>query len=249
LGLLVRTWNVFHGRTVPDRGRLELERMVRLVCEGDPAVVALQEVPVWALPRLEGWSGMRVVWAVAMPALGGPVARRVTDRYPRRLRSALVGQANAVLLGRGAVASGPQQLVRLNPRSLRRTTGGPRRARIDWARNRRVGQIVPVVAGEEGLHVVNLHASTRGRARAELDRIEQLLPDGPILFAGDVNLDAEGLRGFSEPVPGVDQILLRGLAFERPPEAWPAARRRHEDVLLSDHAPVEAVVSVGSPAA
>ena len=34
-------------------------------------MVAFQEVPVWALDRLEAWSGMTAVRAVAMRPLGG----------------------------------------------------------------------------------------------------------------------------------------------------------------------------------
>ena len=68
--------------------------------EDGPDVVAFQEVPVWALDRLEAWSGMSAVPAVAMLPLGGPLARRLTERNPQRLRSLLTGQANALLLSR-----------------------------------------------------------------------------------------------------------------------------------------------------
>ena len=50
------------------------------------------------------------------------------------------------------------------------------------------------------------------------------------------------MPGFSEPIDGIDQALVRGLEFERGPEAWPEARRRVGGELLSDHAPVEAVI-------
>ena len=97
--LLVRTWNLYHGRTLPVSSRLYLERMVRLVTADAPDVVALQEVPLWALGRLERWSGMAVAWAVAMPALFvAPAARRVTELDPVRFRSAFTGQANALLI-------------------------------------------------------------------------------------------------------------------------------------------------------
>ncbi len=45
--------------------------------------------------------------------------------------------------------------------------------------------------------------------------------------------------GFSEPIPGLDQILVRGAPDSRPGR-WPEERRRVEGRLLSDHAPVEA---------
>jgi len=69
--LVVRTWNLFHGNAVPPGRRAYLEEMVRLVTGDDPDVVCLQEVPVWALRRLEGWSDMAAFGAVAArPRLG-----------------------------------------------------------------------------------------------------------------------------------------------------------------------------------
>ena len=248
VGLLVRTWNLFHGQTVPERRRLELERMVRLVTQDRPALVGLQEVPVWALERLEEWSGMRAVWAVAMPALGGPFARRLTELDPRRVRSALVGQANALLLGEELAPAGGQRVVRLNPGSLRRSRRVPLAQRLDWVRNRRVCQVVPVRAGATSLRAVNLHASKHAElARVELERLAVLLSERKTIVLGDFNSPGTGLSGFSDPIAGIDQILARGVEFEKPPEPWPAHRRRHGTALLSDHAPVEATLAlVGS---
>ncbi len=56
--LLVRTWNVFHGNADPPERRAFLAQMVQVVSADAPDVVCLQEVPVWALGRLGGWSGM-----------------------------------------------------------------------------------------------------------------------------------------------------------------------------------------------
>jgi endonuclease/exonuclease/phosphatase family metal-dependent hydrolase len=47
--------------------------------------------------------------------------------------------------------------------------------------------------------------------------------------------------GFSEPIPGLDQVLVRG-ADAAPPERWPAERRRVAGRLVSDHAPVETTI-------
>ncbi len=66
--LTVRTWNLFHGRTVPEGDSLHLEEMVRRISAGMPDVVCLQEVPVWSLPRLGVWSGLAVFGSVAMRA-------------------------------------------------------------------------------------------------------------------------------------------------------------------------------------
>ena len=52
MGLLLRTWNLFHGNTVPPERRAHLEQMVRLATADEPDLVLLQEVPAWALGRL-----------------------------------------------------------------------------------------------------------------------------------------------------------------------------------------------------
>jgi endonuclease/exonuclease/phosphatase family metal-dependent hydrolase len=247
VAVIVRTWNLFHGRTVPVSRQLELERMVRLVSEDRPALVGLQEVPIWTLEHLEEWSGMRAVWAVAMPAFGGPLARRMTALDPRRFRSALVGQANALLLGETVERAGAQRVIRLNPLSLQRTTRTDLRGRLNWLRNRRVCQTVPVRIAATRAHVVNLHASKEPTvARVELDRLARLLPDGPVVVLGDFNTRGTGLPGFSPPSDGIDQILVRGLELEAAPTPWPPQRRRRHGALLSDHAPVEAALSLGS---
>jgi endonuclease/exonuclease/phosphatase family metal-dependent hydrolase len=54
---------------------------------------------------------------------------------------------------------------------------------------------------------------------------------------------AYAIQDFSPPIEGIDQILVRGVAFERAPSAWPVEQRRVNGALLSDHAPVEAVVT------
>jgi hypothetical protein len=51
-------------------------------------------------------------------------------------------------------------------------------------------------------------------------------------------------EGFSPPLAGsIDQILARGLALQEGPSAWPVERRTVAGRILSDHAPVEAVVA------
>lgn len=245
--ILVRTWNLFHGRTVPESHQLELERMVRLVTEDRPALVGLQEVPVWALERLAEWSGMRAVPVVAMPALAGPLARRITELDPRRFRSALVGQANVLLLGTALEEVGPQQVIRLNPGSLRHSRRLGLRERLQWGRNRRMCQVVRARTEGSDVAAANLHASKPSSlAQLELERLARLLPEGPAVVVGDFNARETGLHGFSPPIGGIDQILVRGIELESGPKQWPESQRRHGGVLLSDHAPVEATLSLGS---
>jgi endonuclease/exonuclease/phosphatase family metal-dependent hydrolase len=231
LSLLVRTWNVFHGRTVPPSGRTYLERMIRLVTADGPHVVALQEVPVFALGRLERWSGMAALGAVARPARLGRLGRRLTELAPDVFRSLFNGQANALLVRPDLTLAGEQTIVVLNPGALR---------------ERRVCQCLRLHAGERTILVANFHATAHvpELARAELERVARVVAGGePVIVCGDFNLPRTGLPGFSVPIGGVDQIVVRGLEFERPPARWPRDRRRFEGHFLSDHAPVEAVVA------
>jgi endonuclease/exonuclease/phosphatase family metal-dependent hydrolase len=230
--LLVRTWNLFHGNTVPTRRRAYLEEMVRLVTADAPAAVCLQEVPLWALRRLEAWSGMSVLGvAAARPRLGSrEVGRIVTRLHHGRLRSAFTGQANAILVDRS--------LRIADERTLTVSTGGERRVchslRVDGRFvlcNFHVTGGVP--ADEQFLRVIEF-AHAQGRR---------------VVLAGDANLFPPSGRGyarlrelgFSEPAPGIDQIVVRGLATTVP-VVWAEDRRRAAAGLLSDHAPVELTV-------
>jgi endonuclease/exonuclease/phosphatase family metal-dependent hydrolase len=260
--LLVRTWNVAHGRTFPETRETHLEEMVRLIAGDGPDVVCLQELPVWSLRELERWSGMRAFGCQTMPALGGPLARRVTAYDPCRLRSGLTGQANAILTGQALVPGGSGESIVLNPARFRRREarrlGLSYRARRHWAANRRVAHAVRVSGGFSSLVVLNMHltgAQDSRLAEAELlraltfaNRVARV--GEPLLVCGDLNLTRASSRlvdrlprggfGFSSPPAGIDHILGRGLVPVRGPEPWSNGRRRLGDVLLSDHAPVEA---------
>ena len=237
MDLLVRTWNLYHGRTHPKSERTYLERMVRLASLDAPDVVALQEVPLWGLGRLERWSGMRVVWAVTVPSLIGPVARFVTDLDPVRVRFSVAGQANAVLLN-------PRfELVRHRVLVL-----NPEVSRWDWivhGRQRRVCQAVDLVVGDRELVVANLHATNNPKlAQVEAGLAAEFVRDAArCVLCGDFNVPRFAVPEFSPPIAGIDQILVRGLTLKRSPEPWPSERRRVGELLLSDHAPVEALLS------
>jgi endonuclease/exonuclease/phosphatase family metal-dependent hydrolase len=236
VALLVRTWNLFHGNAVPPERRAYLEEMVRLVTADDPDIVCLQEVPLWALRRLEQWSGRIVVGAVAArPRLGSAaVGRLLTDLNHGVLRSAFTGQANAILLAS----------------RLRLTHAGSTVLSRRGEGERRILQILHV----EGVGVVaNLHVTTQHAARQlqrALDRLESVEEGTAIVLCGDLNVrpgvepfyDVVRDEGFSTPAPGIDQVLVRGLPASTP-VVWPQERRRVDGRLLSDHAPVE--LSVG----
>ena len=237
MSLLVRTWNLYHGRTYPKSGRTYLERMVRLASLDAPDVVALQEVPLWALGRLERWSGMQALWAVTVPSFLGPVARFVTDLDPARVRFTVAGQANAVLLN-PHFEVGTHSVYVMNPEV----------SQWDWVfegRQRRVCQAVEVQTDEGTLVVANLHATNNPEvARIEVGvAADFVAPAERCVLCGDFNVAEHALPQFSPPIDGIDQILVRGVRLERRPKRWRPERRRVDGRFLSDHAPVDAIVS------
>lgn len=244
--------------------------MVRLASADRPAVLCLQEVPVWALGQLDDWSGMPAVGAVAQRPHVGPfpstaeVGRVLTELHHGLLRSAFTGQANAILLGSGLQVREHRHVI-LNPFRFRRAQGRRLELRpveqLAWSKERRVCHAVRVQRGDETLVVGNLHAtglSDRRVPDAELLRAAVFVdgmakPGEPVLLCGDFNLSARNSRtladltgaewGLSGPTPaGLDHVLVRDLDAS-PPVRWPAERRLHEGRLLSDHAPVEREVA------
>jgi len=258
VSLLVRTWNVFHGNASPPERHGYLEQMIRLASEDRPDVLCLQELPVWSLKRLADWSGMQVFGAVAARPLLRSVAlgRLTTALHQGFFRSALTGQANAILLQPELRAVGEDSIV-LNPLAFRRRISRElrlsRRMRAKWARERRVCQAVRTA----GLTVANLHATGLPGWRvadAELLRaavfVESVAAPGDVLvLAGDFNVIRERSTtlpqlvdwGFSKPISWIDQVLVRG-ARTGPAHRWPDERRRVDARLLSDHAPVEVTI-------
>jgi len=232
VAILVRTWNLFHGNAMPPERRGYLREMVELVTADEPGIVCLQEVPVWALRHLEAWSGMRALGAVAaVPRVNAALGRWITELHHGLLRSALTGQANAMLVARSLHVVEQRTLV------------------ISESRERRVCQLARV----GGLGVVgNFHATGGPVADEQFRRaVDFVVGAGEhAILAGDTNgRPGEGQTysylaslGFSEPLAGsIDQIVVRGLA-STPPKAWPAERRTSSGRLLSDHAPVELTV-------
>ena len=216
--MLVRTWNVFHGNSHPPQRRAFLREMIELVTADRPDVVCLQELPVWSIAHLERWSGMEGAAAVARGprTLSARLGRWLTEVNHGMLRSALTGEADAILVAPGrATADRRSQVV--SGGGLRRIVHG---VRVD------------------DVYVANFHIS--GIAE-QLDAVAAFVAhEDAVVLAGDVNMRPPyELDGFSEPLAGsIDQLLVRGVAAT-PPAAWPKERRRVNGFLLSDHAPVE----------
>jgi endonuclease/exonuclease/phosphatase family metal-dependent hydrolase len=224
MALLVRSWNLFHGNTLPPTRHSRLREMVELAVSEQPDVVCLQEVPVWAVPRLAEWSGLRVFPAVARRGLRpAAVAGWITRLDNGLLRSAITGQANAILVAPTHEVADLGQL-QISSRG----------------RERRVCQVARV----EGTVVANLHASTT--PAAAVDEVERArcfaeslaIPGDAVALAGDFNLVSYVVDGYSPPGPGIDHVLVRGAAAG-PLKVWPVDQRVQNGQVLSDHAPVE----------
>ncbi|MFN2629406.1 MAG: endonuclease/exonuclease/phosphatase family protein [Gaiellaceae bacterium] len=269
MALLVRTWNLYHGNAKPPERGAFLEQMVRLATADRPALLCLQELPVWALSRLEEWSGMHAICDVAARPRFGPLpstaalGRALTDLDHGMFRSAFAGQANAILMTRQLRPVAHEKIV-LNSWGFRRAQARwldlDLVPRLAWAKERRVCQAVRVGLSDGSTALVaNLHATAYDAderlADAELRRAVSFVdalarPQEPTILCGDVNVRPGRSRtladlrgwGWSELAPGIDQVLVRGAA-STPPEPWPEGRRSLDGRLLSDHAPVEAVVA------
>src|SRR3978361_1017854 len=98
--MVVRTWNLFHGNPPPPGRRAFLREMAELIAADGPAIVCLQEVPLWALRHLEAWSGMQSVSATARGSRIGSarLGGWITELHHGLLRSALTGEAGAILV-------------------------------------------------------------------------------------------------------------------------------------------------------
>jgi endonuclease/exonuclease/phosphatase family metal-dependent hydrolase len=193
-----------------------LREMVQLVTQDGPDVVCLQEIPVWALPHLERWSGMQCVGAVARRPLLPFLGRWITELHHGRIRSAFVGEADAILVARSyRLSDARTAVVSERGDNLRRIVHG---VRLD-------GGIYIVNVHIDGKHLPGVAEFVDGEAR--------------VIVAGDFNVEGKGLPGYSAPLPkSVDQIVVRGLPCKSLAK-WSLDRHRRHGQVLSDHSPVE----------
>jgi len=258
--VLVRSWNLFHGNTIPPQRRSFLDEMVRLATADDPDVLCLQEVPAWAL------GGFTVGDVAARPSVGpvpitAQLGRRLTELNHGLLRSAFAGQGNAMVVSPRLRVLAHETLT-LNARRFRtaqaRALGLGAVARLGWAKERRIVQALRLAApGGRTYLVANMHCTSFGAderlADAEVLRaawfaVSTAAPEDVVVLAGDFNARAARSRtlhdlttpewGFSAPGPGIDHVLVRGAAASAL-RRWPDDQRKRDGRLLSDHAPVE----------
>jgi endonuclease/exonuclease/phosphatase family metal-dependent hydrolase len=216
----VLTWNLFHGRSIPEQRRSLLPEFRERIASWDWDVALLQEVPPWWPPELGRAAGAHARTALTSRNWLLPLRRFVADRRPDLIKSN-GGGANAILVrGQGI----REHRVR----------------RLRWWPERRV---VHAVLLDDGTWVANIHAQANPKplARADMALAGRTLlawaGDAPALLGGDCNVPDPHVEGFVDAGGhGIDRVLVRGLAPLGP-------ARTPERGGLSDHAPV--VVELG----
>jgi endonuclease/exonuclease/phosphatase family metal-dependent hydrolase len=261
--LLVRTWNIAHGRDVPPgpgyghARRKLLAEMCAVLVEDDPDIVLLQEVPIWAGPLLREHTGMGVTLAdaygahvpflhVPLPLAAGAALGRA---LPDIVRTQFEGQGQALLYGPDLLLVSTRRVLLNEHRWFR---GEPRIAQLVRLRHRKVG--VELAVG-------NVHAD-HGGAPAQLEKagfvLERFARGAPMILGGDMNagMHSAGLRALvgrgwveDEAEVGIDHLLVRGAELEWPATRWLPQRRDVRlngslPLRLSDHDPVDAVVAL-----
>ena len=218
--MLVLTWNLFHGRSVPDAPREQLAAFAARLAGWQWDVALLQEVPPWWPPELGRACAASARSAPTSRNWALPLSRWVAERRPDAIKS-WGGGANAILVRGGAVAEHRVRTLR-------------------WWPERRVAHGVRL---ERGWWVCNLHAQAHSEARAQADldvaarTATEWSAGAPVVLGGDLNLLAPVATGFAHTAgSGVDHLLARALRAAGP-------GRTLDRGPLSDHLPL--VVEVG----
>jgi endonuclease/exonuclease/phosphatase family metal-dependent hydrolase len=231
--VLVLSWNLLHGRSLPSTRHSLYDEFAAKLGEWSWDVALLQEVPPWWPRRLAHELGVEQCCALTSRNSLPGVRQALAERRPELLKSN-GGGCNAIL-SRAPIAEHSTLRLRRWP-------------------ERRVAQLARL---RDGTCVVNLHASTRpARAMQELERLwpRALAWAGVdrLILGGDLNVRSPA------PVPatvvhaaasGVDHVFARGLVPATASDSTSAApgaldQPSREIVLdgrrveLSDHAPL-----------
>jgi endonuclease/exonuclease/phosphatase family metal-dependent hydrolase len=222
--MLVLTWNLSHGRSVPGAGRDLRETFATRIAGWDWDVALLQEVPPWWPRSLARAAGAEERSALTSRNAVLPLRRLLAERGPDLIKSN-GGGANAVLSRQPIVE---HRALRLRTRP-----------------ERRVAQLVRLA---DGTCAANFHGSTRvPLAEAELRRLwgEALAfaREAPLVLGGDLNL-----RSPQAPARDILHIASRDVdhlfSVGFVPEGAETLERSIEldgrELWLSDHPPLVA---------
>jgi endonuclease/exonuclease/phosphatase family metal-dependent hydrolase len=211
----VLTWNLFHGRSLPDSRRELLGEFACVLAGWDWDVALLQECPPWWPEPLARACGAEQRHVLTSRNALLPMRRFVATRRPDLMRSN-GGGSNAILVRRPSVSE--HRAVRLCRWPERRWMHAVRLASGGW--------------------IANVHASgpnalaIRDCAQAGLT-LRRWALGGPALLGGDFNVAAPPVAGFAlAGGHAVDGFLVAGWHV-RGGRVSPLARGH-----LSDHEPV-----------
>jgi endonuclease/exonuclease/phosphatase family metal-dependent hydrolase len=212
----VLTWNLFHGRAVPEIRHSLLPEFSTMLAGWPWDVALLQEVPPWWPEPLARESGAQ--WRRVLTSRNAllPLRRFIAERRPDLIKSN-GGGSNAILV-RGI------DIVEHRSRRLR------------FCPERRYAHAVLLA---DGTWVANVHAQANPKplARADMAQAGETLvrwtAGAPAVLGGDANVPDPVVPGFTDAGGhGIDRFFVRGgPRAAAPPHTLPRAG-------LSDHAPV-----------
>jgi endonuclease/exonuclease/phosphatase family metal-dependent hydrolase len=218
--MLVLTWNLFHGRSVPDAPREQLAEFAARLAGWEWDVALLQEVAPWWPPELGRACGASARTALTSRNWVLPLSRWAARRRPDVIKS-WGGGANAILVRGEAIGEHRVRTLRAWPE--RRVVHGVRLARGWW--------------------VSNLHATAHSQARAQADldlaarTATEWSAGAPVVLGGDLNLRAPVVPAFTHAAGhSVDHLFVRLASVAAP-------GRTLDRGPLSDHLPLLAEVA------
>ncbi len=220
----VLTWNLFHGRSVPDVPRPLAHEFARTLAGWEWDVALLQECPPWWPEPLGEATGAHSYRALTSRNHLLGQLRPLASRRPDIVKS-WGGGCNAILVRGEPATAHARRRLRLRP-------------------ERRVMHAVRLAGG---VWVGNVHAQAHRPewAQADLDECSATLQrwsgGEPAALGGDLNLRKPVVPGFQSAGGHVlDHVFVRGLdVVER--------ARKLERGGLSDHVPVVATVDFAVP--
>ncbi len=221
--MLVLSWNLFHGRSVPGAGRELLDEFAAMLAGWRWDFALLQEVPPWWPEPLAAACGARAHTALTSRNLILPARRALARRFPDLIKSN-GGGANAIL--------------------ARAPLGAERAVRLRTWPERRVAQIAQL---GDGTVLANYHGSARvPLAEEELARLGKLViaqaavtGDGAAVLGGDLNLRHPQVPGMEHVAArDVDHIFAAGFAPTSSQVQEHGLRVGGREVQLSDHPPL-----------
>jgi endonuclease/exonuclease/phosphatase family metal-dependent hydrolase len=220
--MLILSWNLFHGRAIPDRPRSLQDEFTAALAAWRWDVALLQEVPPWWPVPMAAACGAQQRLALTSRNWLLPLRRAIARRRPDLIKSN-GGGCNAILVRGHAIEDHRVRGLRLWP-------------------ERRVAHGVLL---DSGIWCCNIHAQVRphSETRKDISRAGEAVDlwagEMPVIVGGDFNIRDPAIAGF-EMAPGsssVDQVLARGV------DVGPAQALRREG--LSDHAPILVEVGAG----